>query len=132
MKQKGWSSHCWNLTGILVNVHSGGARCEGGSVITSLLKAVSDILTLDALDAAPKSTSDDSSSQNGDDDMVTEGEEEGKAHTIDIGQVGVSFVHLEDKAHLHRPKMHYFPLSDITLKIFIKYYKPTYIRNNFI
>lgn len=115
-----------------MNVHSGGARCEGGSVITSLLKAVSDILTLDALDAAPKSTSDDSSSQNGDDDMVTEGEEEGKAHTIDIGQVGVSFVHLEDKAHLHRPKMHYFPLSDITLKILIKYCKPTYIRNNFI
>lgn len=107
MKQKGWSSHCWNLTGILVNVHSGGARCEGGSVITSLLKAVSDILTLDALDAAPKSTSDDSSSQNGDDDMVTEGEEEGKAHTIDIGQVGVYFVHLEDKAHLHRPSLNY-------------------------
>lgn len=73
-------------TGILVNVRCGSGRCEGGSVIPSLLKAVADVLTLDALDAAPKSASDDSSSQNGDDDMVTEGEEEGKAHTVNIGQ----------------------------------------------
>lgn len=82
-----------------MNVRCGSGRCEGGSVITSLLKAVADVLTLDALDAAPKSASDDSSSQNGDDDMVTEGEEEGKAHTVNIGQVCVSFVHLEDMAH---------------------------------
>lgn len=74
-------------TGILVNVHSGSSRCEGGSVITTLLRAVADVLTLDALDAAPKSTSDEDA-QNGDDDddMVTEEEGEGKAHTVDIGQ----------------------------------------------
>lgn len=108
-----------------MNVRCGSGRCEGGSVISSLLKAVADVLTLDALDAAPKSASDDSSSQNGDDDMVTEGEEEGKAHTVNIGQVCVSFVHLEDMAHhygsclkylINKKGVQHIPPSDTTHK----------------
>ncbi|XP_078338377.1 HEAT repeat-containing protein 3-like [Crassostrea virginica] len=71
-------------TGIMVNIHSG-CGSLGGNVITSLLKSVSDVLMLDAMDAAPKLVGEDCSSQNGDNAMVTEGEREGKSHTVDVG-----------------------------------------------
>lgn len=72
--------------GIMVNIHSG-CGSLGGNVITSLLKSVSDVLMLDAMDAAPKLVGEDCSSQNGDNAMVTEGEREGKSHTVDVGLV---------------------------------------------
>jgi hypothetical protein len=69
----------------MVNVYSGKLTTAGSSVVTSLLKSVSDVLVLDGVEAAQKIAS-QCRIQNGDDAMDNDNEC-GKAHKVDIGQV---------------------------------------------
>ncbi|XP_061196542.1 HEAT repeat-containing protein 3-like [Saccostrea echinata] len=77
-------------TGIMVNVSSGKAANVSGSMnLTSLLRSVSDVLTLEAMDTAQKVAGASNSLLNGEIGMVTE-EENGTPHKIVTGQEEVN------------------------------------------